>query len=112
LVLWLLLVLAAPGAPALDTLPLHDALPILGAVTDGFREAADTAGRPSLYRQSAGRLMLLHAPVPLLAATVVPGAAALLAGGTPRSEEHTSELQSRENLVCRLLPEKKNNYTT
>src|SRR5690606_40761519 len=27
-------------------------------------------------------------------------------GGT-RSEEHTSELQSRENLVCRLLLEKK-----
>src|SRR5690606_40775914 len=25
----------------------------------------------------------------------------------PRSEEHTSELQSRENLVCRLLLEKK-----
>src|SRR5690606_41488249 len=27
--------------------------------------------------------------------------------GNPRSEEHTSELQSRENLVCRLLLEKK-----
>src|SRR5207302_5565366 len=27
--------------------------------------------------------------------------------GLPRSEEHTSELQSRENLVCRLLLEKK-----
>src|SRR5690606_40943693 len=27
-----------------------------------------------------------------------------------RSEEHTSELQSRENLVCRLLLEKKKNY--
>src|SRR5690606_40867367 len=26
---------------------------------------------------------------------------------TSRSEEHTSELQSRENLVCRLLLEKK-----
>src|SRR5690606_40734176 len=26
--------------------------------------------------------------------------------GSPRSEEHTSELQSRENLVCRLLLEK------
>src|SRR5690606_41969393 len=26
----------------------------------------------------------------------------------PRSEEHTSELQSREKLVCRLLLEKKN----
>src|SRR5207302_10122300 len=29
-----------------------------------------------------------------------------------RSEEHTSELQSRENLVCRLLLEKKNNTTS
>src|SRR5436309_12714913 len=28
--------------------------------------------------------------------------------GDVRSEEHTSELQSRENLVCGLLPEKKN----
>src|SRR5690606_41912087 len=28
----------------------------------------------------------------------------------PRSEEHTSELQSRENLVCRLLLEKKKMY--
>src|SRR5436309_4062117 len=30
-------------------------------------------------------------------------------GGVSRSEEHTSELQSRENLVCRLLLEKKKN---
>src|SRR5256885_9641781 len=30
------------------------------------------------------------------------------APGTPRSEEHTSELQSPCNLVCRLLLEKKN----
>src|SRR5690606_39461954 len=30
--------------------------------------------------------------------------------GTRRSEEHTSELQSRENLVCRLLLEKKNQH--
>src|SRR5690606_40145120 len=30
-------------------------------------------------------------------------------GGQQRSEEHTSELQSRENLVCRLLLEKKKN---
>src|SRR5690606_40518465 len=35
-----------------------------------------------------------------------PAVAAALQGG-PRSEEHTSELQSRENLVCRLLLEKK-----
>src|SRR5258708_30880522 len=30
------------------------------------------------------------------------------AGGPARSEEHTSELQSPDHLVCRLLPEKKN----
>src|SRR5699024_11997589 len=29
-------------------------------------------------------------------------------GADQRSEEHTSELQSRFDLVCRLLPEKKN----
>src|SRR5690606_39302552 len=35
-----------------------------------------------------------------------------LAGRAQRSEEHTSELQSRENLVCRLLLEKKKNNRT
>src|SRR5256885_6826237 len=34
-----------------------------------------------------------------------------LDGLLPRSEEHTSELQSPCNLVCRLLLEKKNNNT-
>src|SRR3712207_8127752 len=32
--------------------------------------------------------------------------------GVPRSEEHTSELQSRQYLVCRLLLEKKTTLTT
>src|SRR6266496_5528061 len=32
-------------------------------------------------------------------------------GGASRSEEHTSELQSRRDLVCRLLLEKKKNKT-
>src|SRR2546430_13473894 len=32
--------------------------------------------------------------------------------GAYRSEEHTSELQSQSNLVCRLLLEKKKNNTT
>src|SRR2546427_7042965 len=35
------------------------------------------------------------------------GAARLRAGLSHRSEEHTSELQSQSNLVCRLLLEKK-----
>src|SRR3712207_6854750 len=33
-------------------------------------------------------------------------------GRTPRSEEHTSELQSRQYLVCRLLLEKKKKSTS
>src|SRR5437868_14273426 len=44
----------------------------------------------------------------LVALTVTPAAAWLLLRRTePRSEEHTSELQSRFDLVCRLLLEKK-----
>src|SRR5690606_41994977 len=35
------------------------------------------------------------------------GAKVVLGARCERSEEHTSELQSRENLVCRLLLEKK-----
>src|SRR3712207_8068368 len=36
------------------------------------------------------------------------GAGYFVMNGTARSEEHTSELQSRQYLVCRLLLEKKN----
>src|SRR5690606_41425835 len=38
-------------------------------------------------------------------AEVARDAVGLALGRVPRSEEHTSELQSRENLVCRLLLE-------
>src|SRR2546430_11398558 len=38
---------------------------------------------------------------------VQPDQAVLGGGGEARSEEHTSELQSQSNLVCRLLLEKK-----
>src|SRR5438445_7965769 len=41
---------------------------------------------------------------------VEPDAVVLIPGVIPRSEEHTSELQSRQYLVCRLLLEKKKNY--
>src|SRR2546430_8986247 len=45
---------------------------------------------------------------------VVAGAddARVIGTGDYRSEEHTSELQSQSNLVCRLLLEKKNFLTT
>src|SRR2546422_3228401 len=49
-------------------------------------------------------------PAPAVAAGAGLARAASTAGSTtsPRSEEHTSELQSRLHLVCRLLLEKKN----
>src|SRR2546430_5987356 len=40
----------------------------------------------------------------------VPGWPTLARPISPRSEEHTSELQSQSNLVCRLLLEKKKIY--
>src|SRR5690625_5882747 len=41
-----------------------------------------------------------------------PGKTSLIAKSTTRSEEHTSELQSRGHLVCRLLLEKKKKQKT
>src|SRR5690606_41580225 len=90
------------------TLSLHDALPIFGPV-----------GQPAGVVDHGG-LPVLGAGAGPLAEVVV-----LQAGGAGghgvscgsrgahlrgRSEEHTSELQSRENLVCRLLLEKKKQY--
>src|SRR5438093_7945158 len=77
--------LNAPSAPAIYTLSLHDALPISGQSADGRHHGAlRDRGQPDRHRdQHRNR-----------------------AG---RSEEHTSELQSLTNLVCRLLLEKKNN---
>src|SRR5690606_39319264 len=68
----------------------------------------------------AGAGMAAHLPGVLAAKTSIPvvgvpiacgplrGEDALYSMVQMRSEEHTSELQSRENLVCRLLLEKKN----
>src|SRR5436309_12042787 len=79
----------------LYTLSLHDALPI----STGRRRSHRTAG------------ICVH--VPQYEHGVVRGRHVGDAGGGPilRSEEHTSELQSRENLVCRLLLEKKKKTT-
>src|SRR3712207_7777507 len=78
------------------TLSLHDALPIsrplvAAARRRGLRCAVGHRTGPR-SGHVAGR---------------VPGAARLPHRGADRSEEHTSELQSRQYLVCRLLLEKK-----
>src|SRR5690606_42082786 len=58
----------------------------------------------SSARSQVGRLRAASAPRMRVISTSSPKVASV-----SRSEEHTSELQSRENLVCRLLLEKKNN---
>src|SRR3712207_8719147 len=73
------------------TLSLHDALPISSAVP------VSCPGR--------GRGSRMSPVSPSSAAAIRNGPEPLPASA--RSEEHTSELQSRQYLVCRLLLEKK-----
>src|SRR5256885_17233173 len=72
-----------PATTEIYPLSLHDALPIC---------------QPACRGPGAG-LLCAHRGYPRCAQS-------------RRSEEHTSELQSPCNLVCRLLLEKKKNYTT
>src|SRR5436309_11463618 len=79
-----------------------------------FRSAAD-ADRPSVFRAGAVSYLRIPAEDPQAAAEFyaeVFGWSIRTDRAEPaRSEEHTSELQSRENLVCRLLLEKKKTTT-
>src|SRR5690606_39307075 len=72
-----------------------------------FGPAAKRNDKKPPFRPKRGFALVLQRPI--RGRTGFPPAAR--AGGPPsafrRSEEHTSELQSRENLVCRLLLEKK-----
>src|SRR3712207_6888754 len=65
------------------------------------------------HGEEAGQPLLLH-PVPSDAGELHPWprpAQGCHEPGAERSEEHTSELQSRQYLVCRLLLEKKTQST-
>src|SRR5205809_3464518 len=79
-----------PPTTEIYTLSLHDALPILSKAPSGSKVTNSRSALPlsSLPRFTPG--------------TWLPSA---------RSEEHTSELQSRLHLVCRLLLEKKKKKT-
>src|SRR5947207_8539652 len=82
-------------AYAMDGLPTHRRLPAL-AVLPGTRDEVIAVVR-----------LLADLDVPF----VPRGAGTGLSGGAHRSEEHTSELQSHSDLVCRLLLEKKKGST-
>src|SRR5690606_41318701 len=71
-------------------------------------DARDRRHEPVAARPLGGHADVHGAADPGDADAAVPRqAAARPSDRGPRSEEHTSELQSRENLVCRLLLEKK-----
>src|SRR5437868_9959521 len=74
------------------TLSLHDALPISIRQYDH---------RQTIVRESHDHVPEAHG------FAGVPDRAMAVVIADPRSEEHTSELQSRFDLVCRLLLEKK-----
>src|SRR2546430_1815197 len=82
----------------------HPALPearVAGIAHDGARPAAARTGLLQLEEA------LRDAHLPCATAGVAGSRMAALGRTAPRSEEHTSELQSQSNLVCRLLLEKK-----
>src|SRR5690606_41874166 len=92
-------------------LSLHDALPIFKG--HGGRVGPRLVGDHGRARPLAPRLQLLYGGRPERIRGPDDDPPALLAepvgqlADAGRSEEHTSELQSRENIVCRLLLEKK-----
>src|SRR2546427_8506898 len=85
------------------TLSLHDALPIW--VVKGDRRCPPT----SVARTWSGRALCSTAANTGSRTKLWKPYGVLLLG--TRSEEHTSELQSQSNLVCRLLLEKKKKKT-
>src|SRR3989442_8675959 len=66
----------------------------------------DTASRPRARKRSAASILVLPAAHTVTTRPPLVGWKSARTVGS-RSEEHTSELQSRPHLVCRLLLEKK-----
>src|SRR2546430_11539654 len=85
------------------TLSLHDALPILGNTSRALSRR--------LCFRSFGGLLCLDGDDARGRIAVLEERALVPAQVAVRSEEHTSELQSQSNLVCRLLLEKKKQTT-
>src|SRR5690625_6940869 len=84
------------------TLSLHDALPISASSSVLVKS---TSTRPPALRST---------PSSSRCSSGAPEWRSMVAstGALARSEEHTSELQSRGHLVCRLLLEKKNKQSS
>src|SRR3712207_8707215 len=72
----------------------------LKEAASSLKDAADALRGTKKQKRGKGKLLLL---------VLVGGIAAVALSEDLRSEEHTSELQSRQYLVCRLLLENINN---
>src|SRR5258706_3537622 len=70
------------------------------------------SGRPSISRMRPEKMFFLPALATVSAPALMAYRGMACTRSRRRSEEHTSELQSLTNLVCRLLLEKKNNEYT
>src|SRR5690349_23414208 len=90
----------------ISPLSLHDALPIfIGRSLARLREKFRGENRIELF--GVLERFLGEATVTEEAARTLGSSIGALRTAVSRSEEHTSELQSRRDLVCRLLLEKK-----
>src|SRR5690606_40008156 len=90
------------------TLSLHDALPILSSdrgLAGGLNINLFKKVVKHVQQQQEQSIEVQFALIGQKAVSFFKNYGGKVLG---RSEEHTSELQSRENLVCRLLLEKKN----
>src|SRR5690625_3600022 len=72
----------------------------------------DRPERAAMFRAQLADFIELHHQNKVDAQRAVGSYAGAMGLPVPRSEEHTSELQSRGHLVCRLLLEKKNKINT
>src|SRR5690606_41570834 len=101
---------AAPPPPSISPLSLHDALPICLQISARLPPPSSTSQRRSgSPRRIPGTALRRRVALPKFCERYHRSLPSAPNDASPvrRSEEHTSELQSRENLVCRLLLEKK-----
>src|SRR5690606_39956005 len=96
---------AVCARPHRHTLSLHDALPISNSARapQNFTTRRPYRGVNVFLTLAAG----YDCPFWATYRQIAERGGQVKKGERGRSEEHTSELQSRENLVCRLLLEKK-----